>query len=87
VQQQVPPSDDPNDPNGGSRIVSTPGICGGRPRIRGTRVRVIDVLDLLAAGMAEEEIVRDYPYVSREDIEACLRYVRRFADVPVVGPA
>ena len=62
------------DPENGSRIVSTDGVCGGLPRIRGTRVRVVDVIDMLAAGMAEEEIVRDYPYITREDIEACLRY-------------
>lgn len=69
------------------RIVSDPGICGGRPRVRNTRVRVIDVIDMLASGMTAEEIVRDYPYLSKEDIEASLRYVRRFADYPVLGSA
>jgi uncharacterized protein (DUF433 family) len=69
----------------GPRIVSSPEICGGRPRIRGTRVRVVDVLDMLASGMSEEEIVSDYPYISREDIEASLRYVRPFAEMPVLG--
>lgn len=64
------PSTDPAD---GPRIISTEGICGGRPRIRGTRMRVVDVLDLLAAGMTEEEIVRDYPYITREDVEASLQ--------------
>jgi uncharacterized protein (DUF433 family) len=68
-----------------SRIVSTPGICGGRPRIRNTRVRVIDVLDLLASGMTEADIAQDYPYVTKEDVEACLRYVRQFADIPALS--
>lgn len=82
-----PTPDLPDEPANGPRIVSTPGICGGRPRIRGTRVRVVDVIDMLASGMTEEDIVRDYPYVSRDDIHACLRYVRRFADFPVLGSA
>ncbi|HZW10389.1 MAG TPA: DUF433 domain-containing protein [Phycisphaerales bacterium] len=77
----------PSDPQQGPRIVSTAGICGGRPRIRGTRVRVVDVLDMLASGMSEAEILRDYPYIAREDVEACLHYVRRFADLPVLGLA
>jgi len=76
-----------NDPQGDSRIVSTPGVCGGRPRIRGTRVRVVDVLDMLGSGMSVDEIARDYPYISREDVEACVNYVKRFADFPVLGPA
>jgi uncharacterized protein (DUF433 family) len=69
----------------GPQIVSTPEICGGRPRIRGTRVRVVDVLDMLASGMSDDEIVSDYPYITKGDIEACLRYVRPFADIPVLG--
>ena len=76
-----------HDPAGGPRIISTEGVCGGRPRIRGTRVRVVDVLDMLAAGMSKEEIVRDYPYLVTEDIEACLQYVRQFADFPVLRSA
>jgi len=75
----------PTPPNDEPRIVSSPDICGGRPRINGTRVRVIDVLDMLASGMSEEDITRDYPYVTREDIEACLKYVRRFAEHPTLG--
>ncbi len=63
----------PNDPQDGPRIVSTEGVCGGRPRVRGTRVRVIDVLDMLGAGMDRDEILRDYPYLTKEDIEACVQ--------------
>lgn len=62
-----------NDPKEGPRIISTEGVCGGRPRVRGTRVRVIDVLDMLGAGMDRDEILRDYPYLTKEDIEACVQ--------------
>lgn len=77
----------PDDQKKGPRIVSTEGICGGRPRVRGTRARVVDVIDMLASGMSEEEIVQDYPYLTREDSQECLRYVRRFVDFPVVDSA
>ena len=56
------------------RITFNPNQCGGRPCIRGMRIRVKDVLDLLAAGVGEAEILRDYPYLESEDIRACLRY-------------
>ena len=48
--------------------------CGGRPCIRGMRIRVVDVLDLLAAGVPEKEILEDYPDLEAEDIRACLQY-------------
>ena len=57
-----------------SRIVSTPEICGGRPAIRNTRMRVTDVLDLLAAGETREGILADYPTLKDEDITAALEY-------------
>lgn len=60
-----------------ARITSRPGQCGGRPCIRGMRVRVSDVLSLLAAGAPEAEILEDYPYLEREDIAACLLYAAR----------
>ncbi|TVQ33083.1 MAG: DUF433 domain-containing protein [Phycisphaeraceae bacterium] len=66
------------------RITTTPGVCGGRPCIRGMRVRVSDVLDMLASGMTSDEILRDYPYIEREDIEACLQYAARWFDHPVL---
>lgn len=53
-----------------SRITVEPGKCGGKPCIRGLRMRVRDVLDLLAAGASEEEILRDYPFLERNDIRA-----------------
>jgi uncharacterized protein (DUF433 family) len=56
------------------RITVNPQQCGGRPCIRGMRIRVIDVLDLLANGADEAEILRDYPFLEKEDILACLQY-------------
>jgi uncharacterized protein (DUF433 family) len=63
-----------------SRIVSDPGVCGGRPRVRGTRVRVVDILELLASGMERADILREFPYLTSEDISAALLYSARSAD-------
>ena len=57
-----------------SRITIDPAICGGRPCIRGMRVRVSDVLSLLAAGASWAEILEDYPYLERDDIAASLEF-------------
>ena len=54
--------------------------CGGKPCIRGQRIRVSDVLDLLASGASYEEILRDYPFLEREDILAALAYAARQTD-------
>ena len=56
------------------RITVEPGKCGGRPCIRGTRLRVMDVIELLAAGASPEEILRDYEFLQPEDIPAALLY-------------
>ena len=56
------------------RITIEPGKCGGRPCIRGKRMRVVDVLQLLSAGAAFEEILSDYPFLEREDILAAIEY-------------
>ena len=66
------------------RITFNPEQCGGRPCIRGMRIRVKDVLDLLAAGVKEEEILEDYPYLEAADIQACLAYAAAEADHPVL---
>jgi len=66
------------------RITFNPNQCGGRPCIRGMRIRVKDVLDLLAAGVEEAEILEDYPYLEAEDIWACLKYAAAEADHPVL---
>jgi uncharacterized protein (DUF433 family) len=56
------------------RITMDPDVVHGRPAVRGTRVRVADVLSLLAAGSSEAEILKDYPYLQSDDIKACLEY-------------
>lgn len=57
------------------RITLDPEQCGGRPCIRGMRIRVSDVLDLLANGLTPEQILEEMPDLEFEDIEACLRFV------------
>jgi uncharacterized protein (DUF433 family) len=67
------------------RITINPNQCGGRPCIRGMRIRVSDILDLLAVGESQKEILRDYPYLEPEDIAACLRYAARRLDHPTLA--
>lgn len=55
-------------------ITIEPGKRGGKPCIRGMRITVYDVLDYLASGMSHEEILNDFPYVTQEDILACLKF-------------
>ena len=57
-----------------NRIHLDPAICGGRPHIRGTRVRVSDILDLLTSGASMSDILADYPYLSEADLRAALAY-------------
>jgi uncharacterized protein (DUF433 family) len=57
-----------------SILTIEPGKRGGRPCIRGMRITVYDVLSYLAAGMSNEQILADFPYLTREDIHACLAY-------------
>ena len=71
-------------PDMNERITFNPNQCGGRPCIRGMRIRVKDILDLLAAGILEKEILEDYPYLESEDIAACLKYAASEADHPVL---
>jgi uncharacterized protein (DUF433 family) len=66
------------------RITINPGICGGRPTIRGMRIRLSDVLDLLANGLTAEEIVEEMPDLEMEDIQACLLYSSQRFDHPVL---
>ena len=67
------------------RITFNPKQCGGRPCIRGMRIRLIDVLDLLAAGLTREEILQEMPDLEAEDIEAAIRYARRQPHVVTTG--
>lgn len=66
------------------RITVEDGKCGGRPCIRGYRLRVTDVLDLLAAGASIEEILADYNFLEREDILAAIEYAAHQADHAVL---
>jgi len=59
--------------------------CGGRPCIRGMRIRVIDVLDLLANGLTLEQVLEELPDLESEDIIACLRFASRRLDHPVIA--
>jgi len=69
------------------RITVDPAQCGGRPCVRGLRVRAKDVLDLLAAGASREEILDDYPYLEAEDITAALELAARQNDHPILRSA
>ena len=67
------------------RITVDPAQCGGRPCIRGMRIRVSDVLDLLANGLSPEQIVGEMPDLEVEDVRASLRFASRRSDHPVVA--
>jgi uncharacterized protein (DUF433 family) len=69
------------------RITFNPDQCGGRPCIRGMRIRVKDVLDMLASGATEAEILESYPYLEREDIQASLEYAAAQVDHAVLSLA
>jgi uncharacterized protein (DUF433 family) len=64
------------------RITVNPEQCGGRPCIRGMRIRVIDVLDLLAAGLSADEVLEELPDLEKEDILAALQYASSRLDHP-----
>lgn len=66
------------------RITIEPGKCGGRPCIRGQRIRVTDVLELIASGASFEEILTDYPSLEREDILASVDYAAHLTDHSVL---
>ena len=69
------------------RIRADPEQCGGRPCIRGLRIRVEDVQGLLAAGASHDEILEDYPYLEAEDITAALEFAAVQSDHPVLRVA
>jgi uncharacterized protein (DUF433 family) len=69
------------------RITVDPKQCGGRPCIRGMRIRVKDILDLMAAGASREEILQDYPSLEPQDITAALEYAAQQSDHPVLRVA
>ena len=70
-----------------AHIVSKPDVCGGKPCVRGTRMRVRDVLEYLAAGDSIDDLVAAFPYVSREQVLACLAFAADHSDYPVLAAA
>lgn len=69
------------------RITSNPAVLGGKPTVRGLRISVSDILDLLAAGADRREILEDYPYLEDGDITAALGYASRSANHTVIKAA
>ncbi len=72
------------------RISINPNVCFGKPCIKGTRIWVSLILDFLAAGMSEEEILEEYPHLTALDIQACLAYGaemsrERYVPIPVTA--
>jgi uncharacterized protein (DUF433 family) len=61
------------------RITIIPDVCGGEPTIRGIRITVSHVLEMLAGGMTSQEILQDFPFLEKADIDACLEYAARHA--------
>ncbi len=66
------------------RITIEPGKCGGRPCIRGMRIRVVDVLELLANGLTPEQVLLEFPDLVLDDVRACLFYAAKRFDHPVM---
>ncbi len=66
------------------RVTIDPNVCGGRPCIRGMRIRVSDILGMLAAGASQQEILEDYPYLEAADIAAALDFAARQTDHPIL---
>ena len=67
------------------RITVNPLQCGGRPCVRGMRIRVVDVLDLMAAGLSPEQVVAELPDLELEDIAACLRFASSRLGHPILA--
>ena len=66
------------------RITTDPEVCGGKPCVRGLRIRVSDVLDLLAAGLSPEQVVAELPDLERDDVQACLKFAAQRVSHPVL---
>lgn len=73
--------------NESERITINPSQCGGRPCVRGMRIRVKDVLDMLAGGATQQEILSDFPDLEAEDLRACIAYAARYLDHAVLVAA
>ena len=67
------------------RITIDPEQCGGRPCVRGMRIRIVDVLDLLANGLTQEEILKELPDLESNDIKACLLFASQRLNHPFLA--
>lgn len=67
------------------RITIDPEQCGGRPCVRGMRIRVTDVLDLYSAGLNASQILEEMPDLEDADLKACLQYASKRIDYPVLA--
>ncbi len=67
------------------RITTDPEQCGGRPCVRGMRIRVTDVLDLYSSGLNASQILEDMPDLEDADLKACLQYASKRIDHPVLA--
>ena len=70
-----------------NRITVNPSILGGKPIIRGMRIAVEHILGMLAAGSTVEELIEGYPFLEKEDIQACLVYAHRIVAHERIEPA
>lgn len=67
------------------RITVNPEQCGGRPCIRGMRIRVVDVLDLLAADLSQQQVLEELPDLEAKDISACLKFASSRLNHPILA--
>lgn len=70
-----------------ARITVDPKICGGRPCIRGMRIRVSDIIELLADGVSFEKVLADFPYLQTDDLKAALRFAASAVDHRIIEAA
>ena len=68
-----------------NRITYNPRQCGGKPCVRGMRIKVADILQMLGEGVSVEEILQDFPDLEQDDIRACLLYAARRANLERLG--
>ncbi|TGK07225.1 DUF433 domain-containing protein [Leptospira semungkisensis] len=69
------------------RITAHPSVCGGKPVIRGTSIRVLEILDMIFLGFGCPEIIREYPELTVTDIQACLEYATQRLHSPILDRA
>ncbi|TGK01583.1 DUF433 domain-containing protein [Leptospira langatensis] len=69
------------------RITAHPSVCGGKPVIRGTSIRVLEILDMIFLGFGHSDIIREYPNLTVADIQACLEYASQRLHSPILDRA